>query len=122
MFTPEQILDIAQIIQPQLRALLPIEIAETIDRQLTELITKANKGEPVTQAILDLFDDRPELRPYLTISTLKGFTPQAGNMEARPRKPEYQCPECHKQYAELPQSRIPTCPDHPHQPLTLIQP
>jgi hypothetical protein len=124
------ILDAAYAIQPFLPELLGPEIGRQVDQQLQTLLTQAAAGQSIENQITET------LRAHETTQTwmrryLKGETPAditrsisglPGNMNARPRKPEYQCPECHKQYAELPQARIPTCPDHPNQPLTLIQP
>jgi hypothetical protein len=124
------ILNAAYTIKPLLPELLDTETAAQVAQQLETLLTQAAAGQLIDNQITEV------LRAHETTQTwmrryLKGEAPAditrsisglPGNMEARPRKPEYQCPECHKQYAELPQSRIPTCPDHPHQPLTLIQP
>jgi hypothetical protein len=124
------ILNAAHTIKPILPELLDPETATQVDQKLETLLTQAAAGQSIENQITET------LRAHETTQTwmrryLKGEAPAditrsmsglPGNMEARPRKPEYQCPECHKQYAELPQSRIPTCPDHPHQPLTLIQP
>jgi hypothetical protein len=79
MYTPEQILKIAQNLQPQLHELLPDDRATAIAPQLTELIAKANAGEPVTQEILDLLDNQPELQSYLAIATSKQVPAPPGN-------------------------------------------
>jgi hypothetical protein len=122
MFTPKQILEIAESLQPKLYDLLPSDIAESIDQQLTALIIKANNGEPVAQTILELLNQHSDLHPYLTDDTQKQFNPLAGDGTARPRKPAYQCPECNITKAELPQGRIPKCDAHPEAILQRILP
>jgi hypothetical protein len=121
MFTPEQLLELAQSIQPKLHDLLPADRATAIDQELTKLIARSNAGEKVAEEILELLDNQPELEECLAIGTIRKFDSLPGNSSARPREPKYQCPECHKTYAELPQNRIPKCKDHPDKTLTLIQ-
>jgi hypothetical protein len=122
MFTPKQILEIAESLQPRLYDLLPSNIAEPIDQQLTALIIKANNGEPVAPKIFELLNQQPDLRPYFTDDTHKQFNPLAGDGTARPRKPVYQCPECNTTKSELPQGRIPKCDAHPEAILQRILP
>lgn len=116
MFTPEELLEIAQYLQPKLHDLLPSDIAESIAQQLTALITKANNGESVAPQILTLLNQQPALQPYLkgeALSDILRIMPgTAGNMNAEAREPEYECPTCHKIYAELPNGRMPKCSDH----------
>jgi hypothetical protein len=77
MFTPEQILELAQSIQPKLHDRLPTDRAIAIDQELTKLIARSNAGENVAEEILELLDNQPELEEYLAIGTSKQFNPLA---------------------------------------------
>ena len=119
MFTPDQILEIAQSLQPRLHdLLLPIDRAEAIDGQLTELIARFNTGEDVSQEILDLLDEQPELQPYLTIGTNKQYNPLPGSGTPI-AYPRFKCPDCDYTWSQLESSdSIPLCAKNPnHQTL-----
>jgi hypothetical protein len=82
MLTPEQILKIAQDLQPHIPELLPADRAAEVDRQLTKLITQYNAGEDVAEDVLDLLDEQPELSQYISTNPTiynKGITPPPGN-------------------------------------------
>ena len=118
MFTPDQILEIAQSLQPRLHDLLPIDRASAIDEQLTELIARFNTGEDVSQEILDLLDEQPELQPHLSIGTSKQYNPLAGS--GKPiAYPRFKCPDCNYTWSQLEASdAIPPCSKNPnHQAL-----
>ncbi len=118
MFTPEELLEIAQYLQPKLHDLLPSDIAEPIAQQLTALITKANNSESVAPQILTLLNQQPALQPYLTgeapSDILRILPPIPGDMNPVPARsficPTPDCPETWTRpssgYA------IPICPTH----------
>jgi|GEM_PF-2003830 len=116
MFTPDQILEIAQSLQLRLHDLLPVDRASVIDKQLTELIARLNTGEDVSQEILDLLDEQPELQPHLTIGTSKQFNPLAGI--GKPiAYPRFKCPDCDYTWSQLESSdAIPPCAKNPTHP------
>lgn len=74
MFTPEQLLEIAQTIQPKLRDLLSPEEADRIGPELTHLIQELQNGQPVAKQLLKFLNSQPAFRSYLT-SVSRGATP-----------------------------------------------
>jgi len=125
MFTPEEILQIAQAIQPRLQELLPSDIAETIDRQLTDHLAQANAGESVAQEILDLLNTQEALRPYLGIAIEtaipKHYEPLGGEPPPFASSLTYKCPECDYTDTIPQQGMTPEpCPDHPNAILQLF--
>jgi hypothetical protein len=74
MFTPEQLLEIAQTIQPKIRDLLSPEEADRIEPELTHLIQQLQNGQPVAKQLLLLLNSQTALQSYLT-QINRGATP-----------------------------------------------
>ena len=118
----------AQAIRPVLPELLDSETATEIDRKLQTLLTQTETGQTINNQITEILCEHETTQTWMR-RYLKGETPAditrsivnlAGNMDAQPRKPAYQCPECNATKAELPQGRIPKCDAHPHATLQRI--
>ena len=120
----------AQAIRPVLPELLDPETAAEIDRKLQTLLTQTEIGQTINNQVTEILCEHETTQTWMR-RYLKGETPAditrsivnlAGNMDAQPRKPAYQCPECNATKAELPQGRIPKCDAHPHATLQRISP
>jgi hypothetical protein len=120
MLTSQQIIQIAQSLQPQLTTLLPAETAMTVNQQLTVLLAQFDDGQPVEEQILILLNDQEPLRPYLIPRTSKNSN-LPGNRVARPSSLIYKCPECDYTDAVPQQGMKPDpCPKHPQAVLQQI--
>jgi hypothetical protein len=114
MLTTQQIIQIAQTLQPQLSNLLRAETATTVDRQLTTLLKQFEQGQPVEEQVLLLLHAQEPLRPYLTPNTNKSFN-LPGNRVAQPSSLIYKCSECNYTDNVAQQGMKPDpCPDHPN--------
>ena len=120
IYTREQILHTAKLLQPNLTDLPDLNL------ELQTLITKAENGQPVEDDILSLLasDDRLREQALDLLSTnetnnLKSTT-LPGNSPATDCTPSYQCVEC-GQELESPQVGIkPKCSDHPNAQIKTI--
>jgi hypothetical protein len=74
MFTPEQLLEIAQTVQSKIRDLLSPEEADRIEPELTHLIQQLQNGQPVAKQLLLLLKSQKPFQPYLT-QINRGATP-----------------------------------------------
>ena len=119
MLTPEQILQLAQAIQPKLHTLLPADTAATIHNQLTDLMTQARQGKAVAGEIVQILSSQAALRSELenltdTIDHSRKLDPLAGQPPLVPATSCFKCPHC--DYTDvIPQSSMKPdpCPDHP---------
>lgn len=115
-FGPEAILESARSIRPYLPELTGVG-ADCVDRQLAELLAKANAGESVHIEILDLLKSDPATRAW-TAEFLspqpvsKGFVRLPGNSGAVAAQ-KYACPQgdyiWYRRSVSIP---IPVCPTH----------
>ena len=125
--SPEKILDSAKALLQELPTLLPDE-SENYTQEITAIIDEIESGTAYTTQLNAIIRRSEILKQWMNESQ-SGKSPQditrsivnlAGNMDAQPRKPAYQCPECNATKAELPQGRIPKCDAHPHATLQRI--
>ena len=89
MFTPEQILEIAQTIQSKIRDLLSPEEADRIEPELIHLIQELQNGQPVAKQLLLLLNSQPALRSHLVlVNRNKGVATPPGNSSPIPATDE----------------------------------
>ncbi len=80
MFTSEQILEIAQTIQSEIRDLLSPKEADRIEPELIHLIQELQNGQPVAKQLLLLLNSQPALRSHLAlVNRNKGDATPPGN-------------------------------------------
>ena len=125
----QEILDSAKALLQELPTLLPDE-SENYTQEITAIIDQIESGTAYTTQLNAIIRRSEILKQWMNESQ-SGKSPQditrsivnlAGDMDAQPRKPVYQCPECNATKAELPQGRIPKCDAHPHATLQRISP
>ncbi len=125
----EKILESAKALLQELPTLLPDE-SENYTQEITAIIDQIESGTAYTTQLNAIIRRSEILKQWMNESQ-SGKSPQditrsivnlAGNMDAQPRKPAYQCPECNATKAELPQGRVPKCDAHPHATLQRISP
>ncbi len=125
----QEILDSAKALLQELPTLLPDE-SENYTQEITAIIDQIESGTAYTTQ-LNAIIRRSEILQQWMNESQSGKSPQditrsivnlAGDMDAQPRKPVYQCPECNVTKAELPQGRIPKCDAHPRATLQRISP
>ncbi len=64
MYTPQEILDAARTIRPELPTLIAAD-AQTVDAQIADLLRRADAGEPVHNAILQLLAQHEQTRQWM---------------------------------------------------------
>jgi ssDNA-binding Zn-finger/Zn-ribbon topoisomerase 1 len=125
----QKILESAKALLQELPTLLPDE-SENYTQEIAAIIDQIESGTAYTTQLNAIIRRSEILKQWMNESQ-SGKSPQditrsivnlAGNMNAQPRKPEYQCPECNATKAELPQGRVPKCDAHPHATLQRISP
>jgi hypothetical protein len=116
-FDSEDVLECARSIRPYLPELAGAE-AETIDRQLADLLAQAKAGESVDAQILELLTSRPKTRNWAAEflapkQVSKGFEQLPGSSDAV-SAPKFVCPQgdyvWYQRSIGIP---IPVCPSHP---------
>jgi hypothetical protein len=87
MYTSEDVLEAAHVIRPYLPDLLEAE-AETVDRALGDLLTRAESGEAVDNQILELLAERDPTREWtrqflidkMPPPVMRSYDPLAGSV------------------------------------------
>ena len=125
----QEILDSAKALLQELPTLLPDE-SENYTQEITAIIDQIESGTAYTTQLNAIIRRSEILKQWMNESQsgkyqqdiTRSIVNLAGDMDAQPRKPVYQCPECNATKAELPQGRIPKCDAHPHATLQRISP
>lgn len=116
-YTPEDVLECARSIRPELPELLGAA-AETVDRQLADLLAQAKTGAAVDAEILDLLKSHPNTYDWAAEflapqRVSKGYERLAGSGDVVSAQ-RYVCPEGdYVWYRRSVGIAIPTCPSHP---------
>ena len=106
MYQPEDILEGARSIRPYLRSLLASD-ADMIDREVADLLGRAQAGEKVGNLLLDVLSRNDATREWMaqflknhqlqyreeTDTSSKSFEPPAGEVSAL-EMPIFRCPQC----------------------------
>jgi non-ribosomal peptide synthetase component F len=124
----DQLIIAATAIRDYLSELLPPEDALECDRQIEILLSQiaTNQAQPsqLTALLSQAESTREWTRRFLKGEAPqyipKGITTKIGEPSAEAREAEYECPECHTTYAELPGGRVPTC-KHDNRDVQLIK-
>lgn len=122
-FDSEDVLECARSIRPYLLELLGAE-AETVDRQLADLLALSTTRTPVTTKILELLKSHPKTRQWAAEFLapqqmskgleLRGYQRLPGS-SAAVSAPKYVCPQGdYVWYQRSMGIAIPSCPSHPN--------
>jgi hypothetical protein len=116
VFKPEDVLEGTRSIRPYLPDLLGTE-AEEVDRQLAELLEKANTEQKVDQQILEILKSRPKTRNWMAEflspkQQSKGWQQLPGSSGAVSAR-KYVCPQGdYVWYRRSAGILVPSCPTH----------
>jgi hypothetical protein len=85
-FNPEDVLESARSLRPELPELLDSE-ADSFDQQLADLLAQANAGQAVEQPVLDLLNSHDKTRKWVGKFLNKSLPPSS---PLPPGMPEFQ--------------------------------
>ncbi len=123
MYKIEDILKAAGDIRSHLKDLIGTE-ADTVEKELSELLTKAQQGEDVEIELIDLLSEKENTREWMQKALKdkrlpdgeKSYSPLPGRLpEAAPGLQKYVCPNQGCDYIWIKQrisQKIPQCPTH----------